>query len=180
MQTRIAPETALVTHGDAARLRRDGVTGWLMTNHHNLLEPTFHFDEVASRAIVARCLESDISHQIGSALVGPRELRIADRLAIAEFSFRDTKRRIPIPSIAAWLAAPPGIDWTMQLYYAGWHAYLTAQSLAGWLAWQEQGLLPATALRRMRQRLLEDAVGLLTRLELIEFLKHLDKLAAEW
>jgi len=75
---------------------------------------------------------------------------------------------------------PVELDWTMRLYYGAWHSYLTSQSLTGWLPWQEQGILPVTALRRMRDRLLRDSVGVMTRLELIEFLKHLDVLAAEW
>ena len=32
----------------------------------------------------------------------------------------------------------------------------------------------------MRDRLLQDSIGVMTRLELIELLKHLDVLAVEW
>ncbi len=180
MPTLIVPFENLVTDQDTNRFRHEGVTGWLSTHSSRLLTPAVHYGPEVSRPLVADLLENDVAQQIGAAIVGPRELAIADRLALAGFAFRDTKRRIPTPTIAMWLSMPPEIDWTMQLYYAAWHAYLTSQSLAGWLAWQEQGIVPATALRRMRERLLEDAVGVLTRLELIEFLKHLDTLAAEW
>src|SRR5512145_2307573 len=103
MQAMTTPATALVTDGHAARLRRESVTGWLMTHHRALLAPTFHFDAAEARSIGARRLDAEVSRQIGAAIVGPRALRIADRLAIAEFSFRDTKRRIPAPLIAIWL-----------------------------------------------------------------------------
>lgn len=174
------PPTALVTPDDTARLRRESVTGWLRSHHGSLLTPSFSYDLDATRPVVADLLERQIAHRIGAAIVGPRELRLTDRLAIADFAFRDTKRRIPAQSIAVWISQPPGVDWSMQLYYAAWYAFLTSHSLTGWLAWQEQGIVPTAALRRMRERLLEDSVGALTRLELVELLKHLDALAAEW
>ena len=161
-------------------MQRESVTGWLMTNDRRLLTPTFEFRLDDARPMVADLLETRVARQIGAAIVGPRELRIADRLAVAEFVFRDTKRRIPEQYMAVWLAQPAGVDWSMQLYYAAWHAFLTSHSLAGWLNWQEQGIVPSSALRRMRDRLLQDSIGALTRLELVEMLKHLDTLAAEW
>ncbi len=180
MPTLLVPFANLVADQDTDQLRRESVTGWLRTKSSHLLTPTFHYGLEESRPIVAETLESSVTRQIGAAIVGPRELTIADRLSFAGFTFRDTRRRIPTQTIAVWLSQPAEIDWTMRLYYAAWYAYLTSQSLVGWLAWQEEGILPATALRRMRERLLQDAVGVLTRLELIEFLKHLEMLAAEW
>ncbi|HET7003864.1 MAG TPA: hypothetical protein VFK65_00125 [Candidatus Binatia bacterium] len=155
--------------------------GWLMTsNSPRLLEPAFHVDVEDARPLLGKLLATSVSEQIGGAILGPRNLAIADRLAFVDFIFRDTRRRLPIQTIAAWLSMPVELDWTMRLYYGAWHSYLTSQSLTGWLPWQEQGILPVTALRRMRERLLRDSVGVMTRLELIEFLKHLDVLAAEW
>ena len=180
MPTLIVPSSSLVSDQDVEQLRRESLMGWLRTTSSRLLAPTFHFGPEESRPIVAEALENGVAQNIGAAIVGPRELAFADRLAFAGFSFRDTKRRIPLQTVAVWLSMPHEIDWTMRLYYAAWHSYLTSQSLTGWLASQEEGILPATALRRMRERLLQDAVGVLTRLELIEFLKHLDALAAEW
>jgi len=180
MQTITVPSTAFVSESDMARLRRESLTGWLRNSDRRLLTPTFHYGVDESRPVVAGLLENKVAPQIGGAIVGPRHLTIADRLAFAGFAFRDTKRRLATQTIAIWLSMPHEIDWTMQLYYAAWYAFLTSQSLTGWMAWQEEGILPVTALRRMRERLLEDAVGVLTRLELVEFLKHLDALAAEW
>lgn len=152
-----------------------------MTNDSNrLLAPTFHFDLEDSRPIVASALMTTVSDQIGGAILGPRDLAIADRLALAGFIFRDTKRRLPTQTMAVWLSMPAEIDWAMKLYYGAWYSFLTSQTLTGWLSWQQEGILPVTALRRMRDRLLQDSVGVLTRLELIEFLKHLDVLAVEW
>ena len=176
----IVPSESLVTGQDMNWFRREGVTGWLSTHSDSLLTPAFRCGAEESRPVVADLLENNVAQQIGAAIVGPRELAIADRLAVAGFAFRDTKRRIPTATLAVWLSMPHEIDWTMRLYYSAWYAYLTSQALAGWLAWQEQGIVPVTALRRMRERLLDDAVGVLTRLELVEFLKHLDTLAAEW
>ena len=180
MQTLTIPSTSIVTALDSARFRRESVTGWLVMNDRRLLTPTFEFRCEDVRPIVADLLETRVARRIGAAIVGPRELRIADRLAIAEFVFRDTKRRVSEQYMVVWLAQPSGIDWSMQLYYAAWYAFLTSHSLTGWLAWQEQGIVPSSALRRMRERLLQDSVGVLTRLELVEMLKHLDTLAAEW
>lgn len=166
---------------DIESLQRLSVTGWLFTNNsERLLEPSFGHDPDETRERVASRLSGAISDQIGGAILGPRGLHIADRLAFADFVFRDTGRRLPSQTIAVWLSMPRAVDWTMRLYYGAWYSYLTSQALTGWLPWQENGILPVTALRRMRERLLQDAVGELTRLELIEFLKHLDALAAEW
>ncbi|HEY4688412.1 MAG TPA: hypothetical protein VIK33_03805 [Anaerolineae bacterium] len=180
MPTLIAPSATLVTDADMEKLRRESVTGWLRGNDPRRLTPTFHFGPEESRPVVAGALEGAIALYIGAPIVGPRELVAVDRLALAGFSFRDTKRHIHTQTIALWLVMPKEIDWAMRLYYAAWNAYLTSQSLAIWQPWQENGILPITALRRMRERLLQEAVGVLTRLELIEFLKHLDILAAEW
>jgi len=180
MQTLIEPASVLVTHQDTDKLQRESLMGWLRHSSHRLLMPTFRYGLEESKPIVARLLEKQVSQRIGAAMVGPRNLLIADRLALADFVFRDTKRRIATQTVAVWLAMPHEIDWTMGLYYAAWHAYLTIHSLTGFVAWQTNGLLPATTLRRMRERLLQDAVGVLTRLELIEFLKHIDSLAVEW
>ena len=180
MPTLIAPSSVLVASQDTHKLQQDRLTGWLLNSNSRVLAPTFHYGPEESRPIIADLLENSASRHIGAGIVGPRDLRIADRLALAGFSFTDTKRRIATQTIAVWLSMPHEIDWAMRLYYAAWYAYLTSQSLAGWLAWQDDGILPAAALRRMRERLLQDSVGVLTRLELIEFLKHLDALAAEW
>jgi len=181
MQTALKPTTNLTTGLDTDSLRRQSVTGWLRTSDSSrLLTPTFHFDLEASRPIVAGALVTRVSDQIGGMILGPRDLSIADRLAFAGFTFRDTRRRLPTQTIAVWLSMPFEMDWAMRLYYGAWYSYLTSQALTGWMPWQEEGILPVTALRRMRERLLQDSVGVLTRLELIEFLKHLDALAAEW
>ncbi len=180
MPTLIAPFANLVVGQDTERLRLESVTGWLRTNSSRLLMPTFRYGPEESKPMIAELLDRHVTQQIGAAIVGPRETVIADRLALADFVFRDTKRRLPVQTVAVWLSMPREIDWTMRLYYAAWHSYLTSQSLTGLFAWQAEGILPATALRRMRERLLQDAVSVLTRLELIEFLKHLDTLAAEW
>ncbi|HLF25662.1 MAG TPA: hypothetical protein VJG32_04950 [Anaerolineae bacterium] len=180
MPTLIVPSTNLVTTPDIEKLRRESVTGWLITNNNRRLTPTFHYGPEESRPLLATALHESVSRQIGAAITGPHATAIADRLAFAGFTFRDTKRRLATQTIAVWLAMPFEIDWTIKLYYAAWYSYLTSQALAGWLAWQEEGILPVTALRRMRERLLQDSVAVLTRLELIEFLKHLDTLAAEW
>jgi hypothetical protein len=180
MPTLIAPSTALVDNHDAHKLQRESVTGWLVHNDSRRLAPTFHYGPEESHPIVADLLTHNVSLQIGAAITGPRGLALADRLAFAGFVFHDTRRRLPTQTLAVWLSMPIEIDWTMRLYYAAWYSYLTTQSLTGWLAWQDQGIVPATALRRMRDRLLQDAVGVLTRLELVELLKHLDALCAEW
>ncbi|HKZ83377.1 MAG TPA: hypothetical protein VJ793_06940 [Anaerolineae bacterium] len=181
MQTTIVPTPNLVTYQDTESLQRQSVMGWLMTsNSRRLLAPAFHVDVEDARPLLGKLLATLVSEQIGGAILGPRNLAIADRLAFVDFIFRDTRRRLPIQTIAVWLSMPVELDWTMRLYYGAWHSYLTSQSLTGWLPWQEQGILPVTALRRMRDRLLRDSVGVMTRLELIEFLKHLDVLAAEW
>jgi hypothetical protein len=180
MQTTIVPAENLVAERDTSKLRRESVTGWLRTHDSRLLAPTFHYSLDEARPLVAAALANSVSQQIGGAIVGPRELTLADRLVLAEFTFRDTKRRIAVQTIAVWLSLPHPIDWAVRMYYAAWNAYLTSQALTGWLGWQDQGILPVTALRRARERLLHDSVGVLTRLELIEFLKHLDALTAEW
>ena len=180
MQTAIDPPSVLVTPQDTEKLQRESLMGWLRHSSHRLLMPTFRYGLEESKPIVARLLEKQVSQRIGAVLVGPRDLLIADRLALADFAFRDTKRRLPTQTVAVWLAMPREVDWTMGLYYAAWHAYLSTQALTGFVAWQTNGLLPVTTLRRMRERLLQDAVGVLTRLELIEFLKHIDSLTAEW
>ena len=181
MQTTIVPTPNLVTYQDTESLQRQSVMGWLMTNNsRHLLAPALYVDTGEARPVVGKLLATSISDQIGGAILGPRNLALADRLAFADFIFRDTRRRLPTQTIAVWLSMPIELDWTMRLYYGAWHSYLTSQSLTGWLPWQEQGILPVTALRRMRDRLLRDSVGVMTRLELIEFLKHLDVLAAEW
>jgi hypothetical protein len=180
MQTQLVPSANLVTPQDCDKMRRLSVTGWLRTHDTRLLDPALRFDLDSARVLVAQALEGRVSQQIGAAILGPRELLVADRLALAEFVFRDTKRRTATQTMAVWLAQPLALDWTTRLYYASWYAFLTSQHLAGWLAWQEQGIVPATALRRTRERLMQDAIGVLTRLELVEFVKHLDALAAEW
>ena len=181
MQTATTIPANLVSHQDTENLRRQSVMGWLMTsNSRELLAPAFHVDLEDAHSLLGKLLATSVSDQIGGSILGPRNLAIADRLALADFIFRDTRRRLPIQTIAVWLSLPVELDWTMRLYYGAWHSYLTSQSLTGWLPWQEQGILPVTALRRMRDRLLQDAVGVMTRLELIEFLKHLDALAVEW
>jgi hypothetical protein len=180
MPTLIAPATVLITDQDTHQLRNESLTGWLLRNDGRLLMPTFRYGPEASKPIVTDLLENYVSPQIGGAIAGPRDLVIVDRLAFAGFVFRDTKRHLPVHTIAVWMAMPHEIDWAMRLYYAAWHSYLTSLALTGWLAWQADGILPVTALRRMRERLLQDSVGVLTRLELIEFLKHIDNLTAEW
>ena len=181
MQTTAIPAPNLVTYQDTESLQRQSVMGWLVTNNsHHLLAPALHVAVEDARPLVGKLLATSISDQIGGAILGPRNLAIADRLAFADFVFRDTRRRLPTQTIAVWLATPIELDWVMRLYYGAWHSYLTSQALTGWLPWEEQGILPVTALRRMRDRLLQDSIGVLTRLELIELLKHLDVLAAEW
>ena len=180
MQTAVLPPGALVVESDVQTLRREGVMGWLRTVGTRPLTPVFHIDPIEARQRLAGALSGGVSEAIGAPIVGPRELALADRLALAGFAFRDTKRRIPTSNIAVWLDMPFELDWTMRLYYAAWNGYLTSKALAGWVAWQDDILLPATTLRRMRDQLLASAASLLTRLELIEFLKHLDTLAAEW
>ena len=180
MPTLIAPSSALVTDQDTDKLQRESLMGWLLHSNSRLLMPTFRYGPEESKPIVAEMLQNRVSQQLGAAILGPRDLNIADRLAFADFVFRDTKRRLSTQTVAVWMAMPREIDWTMRLYYAAWHSFLSTQSLTGFLAWQTNGIVPATALRRMRERLLQDAVGVLTRLELIEFLKHLDTLSAEW
>lgn len=180
MQTLDAPANVLVTPQDTDKVQRESLMGWLRQSSDRLLLPTFRYSLEESKPIVAGLLEKQVSGRIGAAMAGPRDLLIADRLALADFVFRDARRRIATQTIAVWLAMPCEIDWTMGLYYAAWHAYLSTQALTGFVAWQINSLLPTTTLRRMRERLLQDAVGVLTRLELIEFLKHLDTLAAAW
>jgi hypothetical protein len=125
-------------------------------------------------------LEGPLSQQIGAALVGPTQLALSDRLALADFALRHTGRLLPVRTVLLWISQPREIDWTMQLYYAAWHSYMTSHSLSNWLAWQNESLLPVTALRRVRESLFQEAAGVLTRLEVIEILKHLDQLSAEW
>jgi hypothetical protein len=180
MPTLIAPTATLVTDRDVNKLKRGSVTGWLRESDGRQLAPTFHFGPEESKSVVTEALEQIVSQQIGAPITGPRQLSLADRLAFADFTFRDTRRKLPVQTIAYWMVMPAEIDWTMRLYCAAWHSYLTAQRLTGMMAWQADGILPVTALRRMRERLLQDAVGVLTRLELIEFVKHLDTLSAEW
>ncbi len=180
MLTAIAPAKSLVTVGDIKRLKRTSLFGWLAASDTYLLEPSFDLGQQEARPIVAALLRDNISRQVGATIAGPSQLSIADRLVLTNFAFQDIQRRLPIQTIAVWLSLPHKIDWTMRLYYAAWHSHLTSQSLTRWLTWQNESLLPITALRRVRERLLRDSVGTLTRLELIEFLKHLDSLSVEW
>jgi len=180
MPTLIAPSSAVITTEEIENLKNSSVFGWLSNNDTRMLTPIFHLESDETQAIVTEMLENRISQQIGTEILGPTQIRLADRLVLADFALRNTRRLLPVRTMLLWISLPHEIDWTMQLYYAAWHSYMTSHSLTQWLAWQNESLLPVTALRRVRESLFQDAAGVLTRLEVVETLKHLDQLSAEW
>ncbi len=96
MPTLIVPSANLVSAQDTATLCRESVTGWLRANNSRLLMPTFRYGIEESKPLIAETLEHHVAQQIGAAIVGPRETLFADRLALAGFAFRNTKRRLPV------------------------------------------------------------------------------------